>query len=94
MLLLVLPRPDLAIKERRGNDDADATGSDTFREHSELISQPEPGVVFHHSLLHSVLEYPDHPQPPKCLPVTAVDRHQGNITKSDQEGVYRAHRGP
>ena len=42
--------------------------------------------VFEHSLLHSKLEYPDLPQPPKCLPVTAVDRHQGNITKSDQKG--------
>ena len=50
--------------------------------------------VFEHSLLHSKLEYPDLPQPPKCLPVTAVDRHQGNMTKSDQKGVYRAHRGP
>ena len=37
--------------------------------------------VFEHSLLHSKLEYPDLPQPPKCLPVTAVDRHQGNMTK-------------
>jgi hypothetical protein len=27
------------------------------------------------------VEYPDPPQPPKCLPVTAVDRHQGNMTK-------------
>jgi hypothetical protein len=61
---------------------------------SEIISQLEPGVVFEQSLLHSKLEYPDLPQPPKCLPVTAVDRHQGNMTKSDQTGVYRAHRGP
>jgi hypothetical protein len=37
---------------------------------SEIISQPEPGVVFEHSLLHSKLEYPDLPQPPKWLPVT------------------------
>ena len=40
------------------------------------------------------VEYPDPPQPPKCLPVTAVDRHQGNMTTSDQKAVYRAHRGP
>jgi hypothetical protein len=61
---------------------------------SEIISQPEPGVVFEHSLLHSKLECPDLSQLPKCLPVPAVDRHQGNVTKSDQKGVYRAHRGP
>jgi hypothetical protein len=54
---------------------------------SEIISQPKPGVVFEYFLLHSKLEYPDLPQPPKCLPVTAVDRHQGNVTKSDQK-VY------
>jgi hypothetical protein len=38
------------------------------------------------------LEYPDLPEPPKCLPVTAVDKHQGNMTKSDQKGV-REHSG-
>ena len=43
--------------------------------------------VFEHSLLHSKLEYPDLPQPPKCLPVTAVDRHQGNMTKRTKK-VY------
>jgi hypothetical protein len=31
------------------------------------------------------LEYPDLSQPPKCLPVTAVDRHQENITESDKK---------
>ena len=55
---------------------------------SEIISQPEPGVVFKHSLLHSKLEYPDLPQPPECIPVTAVDRHQGNMTKSYKKGVH------
>jgi hypothetical protein len=25
--------------------------------------------------------FPDLPQPQKCLPVTAVDRHQGNMIK-------------
>jgi hypothetical protein len=45
---------------------------------SEIISQSESGVVFKHSL-----EYPDLPQPPKCL----YGRHQGNITKSDRK-VY------
>jgi hypothetical protein len=49
---------------------------------SETISQSESGADFKHSL-----EYPDLPQPPKCLPVTADDRHQGNITESDQK-VY------
>jgi hypothetical protein len=56
---------------------------------SKIISQSESGVVFKHSS-----EYPDLPQPQKCLPVTADDKHQGNKTKSDQKGVYRAHREP
>ena len=33
------------------------------------------------------MEYPDLPQPAKCLPVTAVDRHQGNMTKMTKK-VY------
>jgi hypothetical protein len=44
------------------------------------------------------LEYPDLPQPPKCLPVTADDRRQGNMTKRDKKpvnipGTFRAHSG-
>ena len=54
---------------------------------SEMISQPESGLVFEHSS-----EYPDLPPPPKCLPVTAVDRHQGNMTKSDQKDISSASR--
>jgi hypothetical protein len=54
---------------------------------SEIISLSESGVVFKHSL-----EYPHLPQPPRCLLVNADDRHQRNITKSDQKDIYRAHR--
>ena len=37
--------------------------------------------VCEQAVLHYKWEYPDLPQPPKWLPVNAVDRHQGNMTK-------------
>jgi hypothetical protein len=66
---------------------------------SEIISQPEPGVVFEHSLLHSKSEYPDLPQPPKCLPVNqgTFREHSGNIQGKFREssgkvqGKFREH---
>jgi hypothetical protein len=53
------------------------------------ISQSESGVVS--SIPWNIRIFPNHQNANLSA---AYDRHQGNMTKSDQKGVNRAHWGP